>query len=164
MNIKIRKLKIDDALIIAQLIDNHKITDNLRDGIPSPYSEKDAVGFIERNEDSPSFAITAEDELVGVIGLTIQQNIHRKNAEIGYWISESFWGKGIASEAVKLICAYGFENLDIVRVFAEVFSPNIASQKVLEKSGFKKECVIEGGLIKNNVLLDEHLYSIHKVD
>jgi ribosomal-protein-alanine N-acetyltransferase len=162
MKINIRKLKLDDAPVIAQLIDNHRITDNLRDGIPSPYSEKDAIGFIERTKNTPSFAITAEGDLVGVITLTIQQNIHRKNAEIGYWIGEPFWGKGIVSDAVKLICEYGFENIDIVRIYAGVFENNIASRKVLEKNGFHKDCIIKGGLIKNDILLDEYLYSLNK--
>ena len=111
MNCKIRKWKLTDAKDIAVALSNKKIQDNLRDGLPYPYSEQDGIDFISSmlsaNEDETfAFAITLDDKVIGSIGVFRQQNIHRQTAEMGYYIAEEYWGKGIMTDAVKQICNY----------------------------------------------------------
>ena len=129
MNCKIRKWKLTDAKDIAVALSNKKIQDNLRDGLPYPYSEQDGIDFISSmlsaNEDETfAFAITLDDKVIGSIGVFRQQNIHRQTAEMGYYIAEEYWGKGIMTDAVKQICEYVFENSDILRLYAEPFAYN----------------------------------------
>ncbi len=104
--VNIRHFKIEDSKRLASLISNKNIWDNLRDYIPYPYTEKDAIEYIKFcNSQNPQtyFAIEFNGELVGSIGLILQKDVYRKSAEIGYWIGEEYWGSGITSKAVKLI-------------------------------------------------------------
>ena len=106
------------------------------------------------------FAIIYKEELCGSIGIFPMQDVYRKSAEIGYWIGEEYWGKGIAARAVEKIVQYGFENFDIVKIFAGIFSNNRASERVLEKNGFIKEAVLKKAVFKNDEFLDEHRYAL----
>ena len=132
MNVLLREWKLSDALSLAQAISNLNVQNNLRDGLPYPYYEKDAIDFInamlsaDKNEVF-AFAIECDGKVIGSIGIFRQQNIHRRTAELGYYIAEEYWGKGIATQAVNKICDYVFQNSDILRIFAEPFSKNIAS-------------------------------------
>ncbi len=156
--VSIRPFQQDDAESISQLANNKKIWDNLRDYMPYPYTLQDAHDFIEMKlAVSPmfDFAIIYEDTLVGVIGGGIQNDIYRHSAEVGYWLGELYWGKGIASEALNLFVDYAFEELDIKRLFTAVFEYNPASIKVLEKAGFKHEGISKKSIIKNNEFYDE---------
>ncbi len=163
----IRSWKIEDAANIAEILNNKKILDNLRDGLPYPYTENDAKNFISAmlNADKNTtyaFAITINNKVVGSIGVFRKDNIHFKTAEMGYYIGEAYWGKGIGTSAVKQVCKYIFENTDIIRIFAEPFSCNIGSCRVLEKSGFLYEGTLRKNAVKNRVVLDMKLYSIVK--
>ena len=165
--VKIRKWKESDAKALARLLNNKKIMDNLRDGLPFPYTEKDALYFInlclnaDKNEQF-NFAITYNGEVVGSIGATRQPNIHYKTAELGYYIGQPFWGKGITTAAVKQICSYVFENTDIIRIYAEPFARNTASCKVLEKAGFTYEGTLRANAVKNGIIEDMRMYSLIK--
>ncbi len=164
-NINLRPLQATDRAVIASLINNKNVWDNLRDYIPFPYSPENADLFIEFcQSQSPvlTFGIEFQAQLCGVIGLVPQTDIYRKSAEIGYWIGEHFWGKGIASQAIKLMLDYGFEVLDINRIYAGVFVHNLGSIKALEKNGFKKEGLFEKSIIKNNQFFDEYRLAILK--
>lgn len=159
--IKLRKLETSDKSVIAKLLNNKKIWNNLTNKIPYPYTERDAeifLKFIERDKHHKAFAIEFNREFCGIIGLIKQQDVREKSAEIGYWIGEPFWNKGITTEAVKLITEYGFSNLNIIRIYSTVFEYNIASMKVLEKNGYKKEGVFKKAIFKNNKIWDEHRY------
>ena len=159
--IKLRELHLSDKSHLAKLANNKKIWDNLRDSFPYPYSEKDAELFINLTiEENPkqNFAIDYAGELCGVIGLIIKNDIYSNSAEIGYWIGESFWGKGIATTAIELITNYGFEDLKLNRIYAGVFEFNNASMKALENSGYKKEGIFKKAVLKNAKFLDEHRY------
>lgn len=163
--VKIRKFEKSDSKRLASLLNNKKIWDNLRDYIPYPYTEKDAVEYIDFcNSQNPRtyFAIEYEGNIVGSIGLILQQDVYRKSAEIGYWIGEPYWGKGITSKAVQLIVDYGFKRLDIVRIYTGIFDYNIASQKVLINNGFVKEGIFKNAIFKNGKLCDEVRFSIIK--
>jgi len=159
--ITIRPLQSSDIQVLASLANNQKIADNLKDYFPYPYTEKDAEDFIkltEKENPKQNFGIEYKGKLCGVIGLKIQKDIYRKSGEIGYWIGEAYWGKGIATKAVAIIMNYGFEHLKLNRIFARVFETNTASMKVLENNGFNKEGILKNAVIKNGKMLDEHRY------
>ncbi len=159
--IELRKLKLTDKKFIAELLNNKNVWKNLTDRIPFPYKESDAEEFIkliDRSRLNIAFAIIYNEKFVGTIGLIKQKDVRRKSAELGYWIGEPFWNKGIATEAVQLITEYGFNKLDIFRIFASVYEYNVASMKVLKKNGFVKEGILRKSVFKNNKLWDEHIY------
>ena len=155
---KIRKWKLSDAADLAAALSNKKVQDNLRDGLPFPYTEKDGVDYIttmlstDENE-TFTFAITVDNMVIGSIGIFRQGNIHRQTAELGYYIAEEYWGKGIMTEAVKQICEYVFANSDIIRIYAEPFAYNIASCRVLEKAGFQYEGTLRSNAVKNSKVI-----------
>lgn len=141
--------------------------DNLRDGLPFPYTQKDADEYISsmlaaEKDSKYAFAITYNDKVIGSIGVFRRDNIHRLTAEMGYYIAEPYWGKGIMTEAAKQTCTYTFENTDIVRIFAEPFAYNTASCHVLEKVGFQFEGLMRNNAIKNGQLIDMKLYAMLK--
>ena len=159
--IKRRHLKLSDKTELAKLANNINIWNNLRDYIPFPYKESDAEFFIEltrKEEPKQNFGIEFNGKIAGVIGLTIQKDVYKKSAEIGYWIGEPFWGNGIATKAVELITEYGFNKLALNRVYAGVFEYNITSMKVLEKNGYKKEGIFKNAILKNDKVYDEHRF------
>ena len=165
MNCKIRKWKLTDAKDIAVALSNKKIQDNLRDGLPYPYSEQDGIDYISSmlsaNEDETfAFAITLDDKVIGSIGVFRQKNIHRQTAEMGYYIAEEYWGKGIMTDAVKQICEYVFKNSDILRIYAEPFAYNTGSCRILEKAGFQYEGTLRNNAVKNGKVIDMKMYSL----
>mgnify|MGYP001467995742 FL=1 len=170
MNLKdndiiLRPLIKDDSRRLSELCNNKKIWDNLRDFIPFPYTENDALNFIEMcqsEEPQVTFGIEYKNELVGVIGLIPQKDIYRLSAEIGYWIGEDYWNKGIATRSTSLIVDYAFNKLGLIRLFTGVFDFNTASQRVLEKAGFKQEGIFKKSVIKNDIIHDEYRYAITK--
>ena len=145
-------------------VSNIKIQENLRDGLPYPYTERDGVDFISAMRsadpnDTFAFAITVDDKAVGSISAFRQGNIHRKTAELGYYLAEEYWGKGIMTEAVRQLCDYVFSHTDIIRIFAEPFAYNIGSCRVLEKAGFQYEGTLRSNAVKNGKVLDMKMYS-----
>ena len=163
-NMAIREWNISDAESLSEMLNNKKILNNLRDGLPYPYTEKDAKEYIEamRSADKNktfAFAITVEDKAVGSIGVFRCENIHCRTAEMGYYVGEPYWGKGVATSAVKQVCDYIFQETDIIRIFAEPFAYNAASCRVLEKAGFTLEGVLRSNAVKNGNILDMKMYS-----
>lgn len=161
---KIRKWKLTDAEDLAAALSNKKILDNLRDGLPYPYTVQDGKDYISAmlsaDENSTfAFAVTADGKVIGSIGVFRRDNIHRQTAELGYYIAENYWGKGIMTEAVKQICEYVFKNSNILRIYAEPFAYNTASCRVLEKAGFQYEGTLRKNAVKNGKVLDMKMYS-----
>ncbi len=164
MSCKIRKWSVEDAESLAEILNNKKILDNLRDGIPFPYTVQDALEYINSTLKADgncvfSFAVSAEDKVVGSIGIFRKDNIHSRTAELGYYIGEQFWNKGYATSAVNAACEYVFNNTDIIRIFAEPFARNNASCRVLEKAGFRFEGTLAANAVKNGIIEDMKLYS-----
>ncbi|OFX59709.1 MAG: GNAT family N-acetyltransferase [Bacteroidetes bacterium GWA2_30_7] len=165
MQFTLRPWNINDLDSLVRYANNYKIAKNMSDGFPHPYTIESGKTFIENaSKQNPVhyFAIDINREAVGAIGFMPQTDIHRKNAELGYWLAESFWGKGIIPNAIKEIVEIAFKNFDINRIFARPFGSNLASQKVLEKAGFKLEARFEKSLIKNGEYEDELVYAIRK--
>lgn len=159
----LRKPTDDDVSDIVRLLNNKKIWDNVRDKIPFPYREQDAIdfiGWVRQENPLRTFAIEYNGELAGFVGLLKQEDVYRLSAEIGYWLGEPFWNKGIATRAVKLMVDYGFKGLGLVRIFTGVFDFNKPSRRVLEKAGFELECISKKALIKNGVIRNEYRYSL----
>lgn len=160
--VTIRKFRRNDKFRMAVMANNEKIAANLRDAFPSPYAPEDAQRFISvclRQHPYELFAIEFEGEYVGNIGLHRQNDVYRKTAELGYFIGEPYWNRGITTRAVNLICEYGFRELDVIKIFSGVFSFNTASQRVLEKCGFTLEAVLKSAVIKNGEICDEYRYA-----
>ena len=167
MNINIRKWRISDAADLALAVSNKKVQDNLRDGLPYPYTEQDGAEYIQAmlsadKNNTFAFAVTADDKAIGSISVFRQENIHRRTAELGYYIAEEYWGKGIMTVAIKQICDHVFQNSDIIRIFAEPFAENKASCRVLEKAGFQLEGILKSAAIKNGKIIDMKMYSLIK--
>lgn len=161
-NIVLRKLEENDLETLTVLANNKKVAENLRDLFPFPYtidSAKFFLNLISRENPQVTFAIDYENHFCGIIGLVAQTDVYRKSAEIGYWIGESFWGKGIASAAIELITNYGFNELTLERIYTGVFEYNVPSMKALEKNGFKQDGLFEKAIFKNGRLWNEHRYS-----
>jgi len=163
----LRVWKDSDNVNLAKYANNIKIFNNMRDLFPHPYTLEDANKFIAlANSQSPTkiFAITWDDEAIGSVGVFPKEDISRLNAEVGYWIAEPFWGRGLATQAMADIIDYGFQTFQLKRIFAIPFPHNLASKRVLEKNGLVLEAVIKDSLIKNNTMMDELIYSIREED
>lgn len=162
-DVRIRDLVKDDAARMAILANNKKISQNLRDGFPNPYSHDDAVTFISncmRQNPETIFAIEYKGDYVGNIALIPGVDVYRKSAEIGYFIGEEYWNKGITTIAVKLITDFAFNKLDFVRIHTGIFEYNISSLRVMEKCGYKNEGIFKKAVFRNNKLWDEFRYAI----
>ena len=162
----LRPWRNKDAERLALIANNSNIADNLQDDFPHPYSIDDAKQFIsssmQKDNDYESFAIVMDGIIVGSISVTLKKNVRSKNAEIGYFLAEKYWGRGIMSDAVRCITGYLFENYDIVRVYATAYSRNTNSRKVLEKTGFRVEVTLKNSIIKNGIIQDDCIYVILK--
>jgi len=161
MKVSLREWKKSDAASLTKIANNRKIWDNVRDQLPHPYTKKDAKNWltlVKKQKKITTFCIEADGEMAGSIGFTLKEDVYRRTAEIGYFIAEEYWGKGIATEAIKQLVKYIEKNFDIVRIYAEVFEYNKASMKVLEKSGFYLESVRKKAAIKNNVIINDFVW------
>ena len=157
-DVVLRELMDSDLEKLAIYANNEKVSVNLRDGFPKPYTIDDAVNFkkmIDSQNPKTFFAIEYQNNYVGNISLSPGTDVYRKSAEIGYFIGEPFWNKGIVTKAVNVITEWGFSQLDIVRIYTGVFEYNQSSQRVLEKCGFVKEAVFKKSICKNNMIFDE---------
>jgi len=162
--VTLRNFRRIDKYRMAEMANNEKVAINLRDAFPSPYSVADAQQFINTfigQKPAQVFAIEYQGKYVGNIGLHKQDDVYSRSAELGYFIGESFWNKGITTRAVNLICEYGFKELGVVRIYSGVFEFNHASQRVLEKCGFEREAVLRNAVIKKGIICDEIRYAKH---
>lgn len=164
MKCKLRKWKLSDAGDLSAALNNQKILNNLRDGLPYPYTQKDAENYINfilssAPQDTFAYAIEVGGRAVGSIGAFRQGNIHRRTAELGYYLAEEYWGRGIMTEAVTQLCDKLFAETDILRIFAEPFAHNIGSRRVLEKAGFQLEGILKNNAVKNGRVLDMAMYA-----
>lgn len=159
----LRKIKVDDRYQLAEIANNKKIWLNLRDRFPHPYGLEDAdfyINMILQEEPQYSFAIEVDGAFAGMVGLLPMDDVYRKTTEIGYWLGEPYWGRGIMTEACQLVTDYGLNTLEFIRIHTGVFENNIGSMRILEKCGYQKDGVFEKSIIKDGKILNEHRYSI----
>jgi RimJ/RimL family protein N-acetyltransferase len=161
-DVLLRPLTAEDAPDMALLANNKKIAQNLRDGFPHPYTLQDAENFVKMAS-GPDFgivfAIEYQGKYVGNTGIVPGKDVYRQSAEIGYFIGEPYWNKGIATATVKLLTNYCFNEMGFARVWAGVFEFNPASQYVLEKCGFEKEAVHRMAVTKMGKLWNEVVFA-----
>lgn len=150
---------------VAKYADNEKIAGRLRDSFPYPYTEDDAEWFVQDCMEKEGItqlarAIIVNGEAVGSITVMLNDDVYCKSAELGYWLGEPFWGRGIMTAAVETMCREGFAAWDIVRIHAEAFARNAASRRVLEKAGFALEGTLRRSVYKNGEMLDSCIYAL----
>jgi ribosomal-protein-alanine N-acetyltransferase len=159
---KVRSWKLEDAEAIVRHANNRKIWLNLRDRFPYPYSHRDAETYLKHvvlMQREINFAIDLAGEAVGGVGFVPGTDVERHSAEIGYWLGESVWGRGIATAALKGSTRYAIKAYGLWRVFAVPFSENVASIRVLEKAGFVREGLMRRSAVKDGRILDQVLYA-----
>lgn len=165
---KLRRFQDGDEVQLSEAGDNYKIWKNLRDEFPSPYTIEAAKAWIELcQEDSslPKFAIIVDGKLCGGVGLhSVLGANHRHSMELGFWLSEASWGKGIMTSAVKALMGYAFNELGLKRVNAVCFAHNAGSRKVLLKAGFKEEGLRRKAVLKEGKYIDEYIFGLLKED
>lgn len=162
LSFQLRPLQEKDRDSIALYANNLKIWKGVRDHFPYPYTKEDAAAFIriaQAEQDAVVKAIVVDNIAVGAIGIHPQEDVHRICVEVGYWIGEDYWGRGICTAAVKEMTQLAFE-LGYTRVFATVFGNNPASGRVLEKAGFEFEGTMKAAAIKDGEIIDVLMYGI----
>jgi RimJ/RimL family protein N-acetyltransferase len=140
---------------------------NLRDLFPHPYTAADAEAWVSlaSNQAQPTnLAIEVQSETVGGVGLELHDDVERVSAEIGYWLGQRFWNRGIMTAAVRAVTEYWFEQFSLTRVYALPFVTNVASHRVLEKAGYVREGLLRRSAIKNGVVVDQVLFAITDQD
>ncbi|HEY6805158.1 MAG TPA: GNAT family N-acetyltransferase [Pyrinomonadaceae bacterium] len=161
-NCIIRSWNWTDRESIVRHANNRKVWINLRDRFPHPYTKKDAQTWLDMvigYTPETNFAIAVGTEAVGGIGFSIQPDVNHRSAEIGYWLGEDYWGRGIASAALQATTEYAFANHDLCRLFAHVFEWNPASARVLEKAGYVLEGRMKRSVTKDNQTIDQLMYA-----
>ncbi|HEY0799275.1 MAG TPA: GNAT family N-acetyltransferase [Steroidobacteraceae bacterium] len=158
----LRSLRAEDAVSLARYLNDKRVSRQLSDRYPHPYTLAHAQGFIAgvRTLEPPTcFAIAVGDCAVGVIGLDRQSDVNRCSAELGYWVGVDYWGQGIATEAIGAISRWAMDALDLVRIFAQPYADNVGSCRALEKAGFVQEGMMRCSAIKGGVIRDQRLYA-----
>ncbi len=166
---KLRKWEKSDAVSVAKYANNRKVANNLRNVFPYPYTLEDAKEYVydcvDRGDERRLVrAIEVQGEAVGSIGVFLGCDVAEKTAELGYWLAEEYWRKGIMSTAVRQICKEAFETFDLIRIYAEPFAYNEGSKGVLKKAGFTNEGTMRSSVYKNGQVHDQCLYSLLRTD
>jgi len=157
----LRPWKREDAFALASIANNRNIFNNVRDSFPSPYTVTDAIQWIDKEKNAnpgTNFAVLYEEEIAGSIGIILNEDVYRNTIEIGYFIAEQFWGRGIATEAIHILCGHIQQEFRGARIMARVFEYNKASMKVLLKNNFFLEGIQRRAAIKNKQILDVYLW------
>ena len=156
-----------DRDAIVKHANNRNVWINLRDRFPHPYTVNDARRWLDMvvgQEPETNFAIAVADEAVGGIGFTVQHDVARRSAEIGYWLGEEFWGRGIGTEALIAVTDYAFSNYDVCRLYAHVFDWNRASARVLKKAGYEFEGRMKKSVTKDGQTVDQLMYAMIAIE
>jgi ribosomal-protein-alanine N-acetyltransferase len=165
MDFILRPFTINDLDSLVIHANNKNIAINMTNKFPYPYTKEHGKNFIEfaiSKNPNHILAIDIKDKAVGSLGIHVQEDIACKNAELGYWISENYWNKGIISSAIQQMVEYGFKNYAIDRIYARPFGYNTASQRVLEKNNFVLEAELKNTVYKNGIYTDELIYAARK--
>lgn len=160
-DVVIRPWKKEDAEQLASIADNRAVWLNVRDRFPHPYTLDDAVQWLELNskqEVIQNFCIEYKEKVAGSVGVIRKDDVYRKTIEIGYFVGEPFWGKGVATGAVAQMLQYIHKTFDVVRIYAEVFGHNKASMSVLRKNGFYLESIRKRSVYKDGKIMDDYVW------
>lgn len=163
----LREWWLDDAESLLKHANNPRISATMREIFPFPYTAGDALRFltmVTSQHGSLFLAIERDEEAVGGIGIHPLDDVRRQTAEIGYWVSESYWGRGIATDAVQGSIPVAFRECNLLRLQAGVYSNNPASMRILEKCGFLREAIHRQAILKRGVVLDEVVFALLRED
>jgi RimJ/RimL family protein N-acetyltransferase len=161
----LRPFEAGDVESLVHYANDRDVWINLRDRFPHPYTVTDAENWLRLAATLPPdshFAIARDGAVIGGIGLHMQEDVHRRSAEIGYWLGRPFWGRGIATAAVRAMTGHAFATFDLCRLYAYVFEWNPASKRVLEKAGYTLEGRLRRSVIKDGRIIDAFLCAIVK--
>jgi len=165
MKFTLRPWTLNDLESVSKHANNPKITQNMSDGFPNSIEKwKTFIEFATSSKDILYLVIDINGEAIGSIGVSPKKDYMQKNAELGYWLSEEYWGQGIITKAIKEIVKLAFNKFDIERIYATPFEKNYASHRALEKAGFKLEARFSKIVFKNGEMLDELVYAIRRKD
>lgn len=169
MKLELRPWTLADAPSLARHANNKNVSRFLRNHFPFPYTPDDARRFISmameeaaKEQGNGLYAIDIDGEAVGGIGYHRQADVYRHNAEVGYWLSEEHWGKGIMTASLRQLVDVVFTETELLRLFAGTFAPNRDSQRVLEKAGFVREAHHVGNVVKDGAILDSFMYALRR--
>lgn len=165
MDFELRPFLQTDLNALVKQANNYNIAKNLSNKFAFPYTQDNGIAFINlalSHSPQEIFAIVVNGEVAGSIGVHPQLDFYCKNAELGYWVAEEYWGNNIAPRAIKLMVAYAFKTFDITRIYARTFDTNFKSQRVLEKVGFMLEAELKQTLYKNGTTYDEMIFGFRK--
>ena len=158
----IRSFRPEDAPALAKYGNNRAVWRNIWDQHSYPYTIADAeewIAYAMQQEPEMIFAIASADEVIGCIGMLPQGDVARLSAEVGYWLGEPFWNRGITTGALKTLTEYAFSELGLVRLYATVMEWNPASARALEKAGYQYEGLLRKSAIKDGRIIDQWLYA-----
>jgi len=158
----LRPWRAEDAAVIVAYANDREVWINLRDAFPHPYTLADAEAYVRRMiaQTKPTgFAIEVDGQAVGSVGFKLGEDVERTGAEIGYWLGQPFWGRGIMTAVVAAASRWAIEAHDLTRIFAVPFAWNVASARVLEKAGFILEGRLRRSVIKDRTIVDQLLYA-----
>ncbi len=161
-DLRVRSWRKNDIDALVHHANNAKIAANLRDQFPHPYTRFAGAAYlaeVRSAEVETSFAVEYAGEAIGGIGFKLGTDIARLSAEMGYWLGEPFWGRGLTTRAVLATSEWAFAHYKLTRIFAMAFSHNVGSMRVLEKAGFECEGRLRRSAVKNGVILDQLLYA-----
>jgi RimJ/RimL family protein N-acetyltransferase len=160
--VTIRPWQTTDVDSLVRHADNRKIWLNVRDRFPHPYTRRDAeiwVRVAQADRHMINLAIEVDQQAIGGIGVVFKQDVYKRSAEIGYWLGEDYWGRGITTRCVKALTGYVMQHHDIVRMYAGIFDYNAASARVLEKAGYTLEARLRMNVTKDGHTVDELMYA-----
>lgn len=164
MDISIRCIDRDDMPDIARLANNLRIA-QMTANLPHPYTLEHAdiwLSYVEKTPAEHVFAITDDDIFMGVVGL-VHEDEHER-AELGYWLGQDYWHKGVMSTAVGMALAIAFSMLDVRKIYSRCFAANTSSQRVLEKNGFVLEGCLKAHQLRMGAIHDVLCYGLLKQD
>ena len=159
---EVRSWQASDVVSLVAHANSRKVWANLRDRFPHPYTARDGQTFVRHARSmSPEtfFAIAVNGAAAGGIGFVLQSDVDRVSAEVGYWLGEAFWRRGITTEALGAVTRYAIENHGLTRLFALPFAHNTASCRVLEKAGYVLEARLRRSAIKDGLIVDQFQYA-----
>lgn len=159
----LRRWRTSDATSLVRHANNLSVARHLRDRFPHPYTWKDAQGFLaaaSSEEPQTNFAIEVAGEAAGGLGYVPGSDVERYSAEVGYWLGEACWGRGVATEALTLFTRHAFDQLGLLRLFALPLADNVASVRVLEKAGYCAEGTLRSSCVKFGQPRNQILFAI----
>lgn len=163
----LRSWRTEDAAGLARLGDDEAVAADMMDAFPSPFTLERAKAYIAAaggGEGKLLLAVERDGELAGSVGAFFSGDVYRLNASIAYFVGRGFWGRGVATEAIRLLCRHVFAVRPIERIYAEPFARNLGSRRALEKAGFVLEATLRSNVVKRGELLDSCVYALLRKD